>query len=540
MTDKRPPPRSGAPWWSEPGRTPKSSEESAQDPPATAGRPSNPDWFDRREPFLDALAARLEPLEEHARRLDADLSAFRNEVGSFAEETVRTLGEIEKELIGLRDRTDEHAGRLDERFTSRLRDLAETVRERARASADEVAQAAREAATGTEESLKVRIQEEEEALGARIAALERAVLERVAQSAEESEGRLGGVERALRGRLDEIASGLGSRVDEVAAALGTAVGSVQARVDRSSTFEDVGALGTTLEASAESLRRAVVESRQSLESFLSKTTDRLRADQRKSAERMQTEQAKAGERLTERLSKSIGELEAGFARISRLAEVVETLSRKRAFQELVESEQALREEQAAMVSRLREAGGAVAEQATSLGSRIDGLEERLVSAADELGALQQIPAATSQGVAEAIERLREALQDTLGERFAGEVGGSVERLRAELEAGVPVKEVLTPLHELAASQEDVSRAQRQVEELSTTLRSEVTQLRKAIEGWGKPRTAPQLAEELLAIEGRVSAVEKEVAGLVEAVSARVTDRVLDALEARKPRGLLRR
>jgi len=540
MADKKLPPRSAEPWWSEPGRTSKQPDEPSEGPSPSSGRSPSLDWIGRREPFLNALAARLAPLEERARSLESELAGFRDEVRSFAEETVRTLGEVEKELIGLRDRADEHAARLEERLGSGLGALAGTVRDQARASAANVTRAAREAADATEESLKVRTGEAESSLSARIAALERAVLERVGQAAEEAGRRLESVDRAFRARLDEITSGLGGRIDQVAASLAGAIASVQARVDRSPDRGDVESLGEALEAAADGLRRAVAESRQSLESSLSTAAARMRQDQGKTAQRMQADRAKANQQLTERLAKSIGELEAGFVRVSRLAEVIETLGRKRAFQELVQSERALRDEQAAMVGRLTEAGGAVAGHATSLAKRIERLEERLASAAGELGALEEIPAAASEGVAESMERLRGALQETLGERFAYEVGSSIEQLRAELEAGVPVKEVLTRLHELAASQEEVSRAQRQVEELSASLRSDVTRLRKAIEGWGKPRTAPQLAEELLDLEGRVSALEREVGGLVEAVSARVTDRVMEALEARKRRGLLRR
>lgn len=240
------------------------------------------------------------------------------------------------------------------------------------------------------------------------------------------------------------------------------------------------------------------------------------------------------------MSKSIGELEAGFARIGRLADVIETLGSKRAFSELVESEAALRVEQVALTGKLQEAAAAVSEQVASLGNSIDGLEGRLRASGDELGALERIPAEASERVTEAIERLRRSLEATLGDRFAGEVGGSIERLRSELEAGVPVQEVLVRLHDLARSHEGVSRAHREVEELTASLRSDVTRLRKTIEGWGKPRTAPQLAQDLKAVEERVAALESEVGGLVEAVSARVTEQLLEALDARKRRGLLRR
>jgi hypothetical protein len=517
MAEKRPPSRAREPWWSEPGRSPTTSTDRSDVPPETSERSPAPEWFDRREPFLNALAARLMPLEERARRIETDLAAFRGDVRAFAEETGRTLGALEKELTGLRDRADEHAGRLEQRLGAGLQEVG-----------------------GAQESLRGRIDEAEEATGGRIASLERIVLEGLARRAEESDKRVGEVERSLRGRVDEIETTLRTRVDEVATSLEAAIGSVQARVDRSPAGTDVDSLRSALAAAAESLRREVSESRRALEASLTKTAERMRADQAKVAERTRTDQTKASERLVGRLSKSIGELEAGFTRVSRLADVIETLERKRAFNELVESEHALREEQAGLAGQLKQAAAAVAGQATDLSGRIDGLEERLRVAGEELGALDRIPIEASERVTDAIDRVRGTLEDALGERFAGELGGSIAKLRSELEAGVPVKEVLGRLHELARSQGDVSRAQREVEELSSSLRSDVTRLRKAIEGWGKPQTAPQLAQELRAIDQRVSSLEGDVRGLVEAVSARVTEQVLEALESRKRRGLLRR
>jgi hypothetical protein len=468
------------------------------------------------------------PLEERARRIETDLANFHEDVRAFVDETGRTLGALDKELAGLRDRADEHAGRLEQRLGAGLQE-----------------------AGSAQESLRARVNEAEEATGGRIAALERVVLEGLALRAEESGKRVGEVERSLRGRVediegslrtrvDEIETTLRSRVDEVATALGAAIGSVQARVDQSPAGTDVDSLRSALGASAESLRRAVAESRQALESSLTRTAERMRADQAKVAERMRTDQTKSSERLVGRLSKSIGELEGGFARVSRLADVIETLERRRAFNELVESEHALREEQAALAGQLQQAAAAVGGQATNLGRRIDGLEERLRAAGEELGALDRIPVEASDRVTEAIERVRGTLEVALGERFAEGLEGSITQLRSELEAGVPVKEVLSRLQELARSQQDVSRAQREVEGLASALRSDVTRLRKAIEGWGKPQTAPQLAQEVQGIERRVSSLEGEVRGLVEAVSARVTEQVLEALESRKRHGLLRR
>ena len=456
------------------------------------------------------------------------MAAFREDVRSFAEETGRTMGELEKELISLRDRADEHAGRLEQRLGTGLQEVAVA-----------------------EESLRARVDDAQEETGGRIAELGQTVLGGLSRAKEQSDERVDVAERSIRGRVDEIeaslrarvdgiADALRTRVDEIGTELSAALGSVQARVEQAPVRTEIETLRKTLDSAAGSLGRAVAESRKAIESSLSDTADRMRADQAKGAERMRADQAKASQRLAERLSRSIGELEAGFTRVSRLADVIETLGRRRAFNELVESEQALRKEQAALTGQLEQASAALAEQATSLGRRIDGLQERLRAVGEELGTLEGIPTEASSRVTDAIERLRGTLEDALAERFAGEVGASIARLRSELETGVPVNDLLSRLHELTRSQEDVSRAQHEVEELSASLRSDVTQLRKAIEGWGKPKMAPQLAQELQAVEGRVSALESEVRGLAEAVSTRVSEQVLEALEARKRRGLLRR
>lgn len=479
--------------------------------------------FERREPFLDALGARLTPLEDNARRIADELNVVRDEMRSFAEDTHRSLSDLGKALSELRDRADEQASVLWERMAQGLAEVDQTVRREGKSRAEDLATASRKAVASAEERLRVRTDEAEKSAAQRDDGTRRAME--------------AGFERTLGGTQESIQAMRGAalgRMEETAQATQARLGELEKTV-----LGRMSSVGAALDEASAVLRTAVAEARQALESAVASAADRLQADHARTTDRLRADQAKGNERLAERLSKSIGELEAGFARISRLADNIETLGQKRAFQELVRSEAALREEQADFVGRLLEAGSAVAEQAGSLSQRIAGLEGRLVAAGQEIEALERLPAEASAQVAAAVDHMRADFEEVLGRRFAGEVGGSVDRIRSELEAGVPVKELLGRLQELARSQVDVSRAQRELEKLSASVGSEAKHLRQAIEGWGKPQTAPQLAEELQALEGRVSIIEGEVAGLVEAVAARVTERVLEALQARKRRGLRR-
>jgi DNA anti-recombination protein RmuC len=174
MADKTPPSRAGAPWWSEPGRTPNPPEDQPDASAERSARSSSLDWIDRREPFLNALAARLEPLEERARRIETDMAAFREDVRSFTEETERTMGELEKELIALRDRADEHAGRLEHRLGTGLQEVA-----------------------AAEESFRARVADADEKTGGRIAELGQKLLERLSWAKERSDERVDAAERSL-------------------------------------------------------------------------------------------------------------------------------------------------------------------------------------------------------------------------------------------------------------------------------------------------------------------------------------------------------
>jgi cell division septum initiation protein DivIVA len=208
--------------------------------------------------------------------------------------------------------------------------------------------------------------------------------------------------------------------------------------------------------------------------------------------------------MTRTLAEPMKALHSGLDRVERLTAVIESLGHRRGFRELVESEEALRREQAAFVDRLSAASDAVAEGVSGLAQRISLLEESLE------------------------QRLGRTLHSAIAE------------IRSELERGVPVQEVLARLAELARAQGELARAQHQVEAMSEALRSESVRLRTAIEGWGRPKTVPEVAAGVRDLNERVEELEGRMANLAEDVAERVTRQVLDALEARGRRGLFRR
>lgn len=63
-----------APWWQDPGRVPAPAPEepSIREGVTPQAPPADLSWFERREPFLKALSARIEPVEDVAGRALAE------------------------------------------------------------------------------------------------------------------------------------------------------------------------------------------------------------------------------------------------------------------------------------------------------------------------------------------------------------------------------------------------------------------------------------------------------------------------------------
>lgn len=511
--------RSGRPWWT---RTPRGTAPQPEPPPNThvpaamsaeeAGRPAAT-WMDRREPILQALDVRIEPLEALLRRALDELASARGALDGFAERTTTA-------------------------FQS-LAAAAEAARTEGRAHRDEGARRAEEAAGHLDET------------AARLGAASREAYDRVLAEVREAEERLGGrlnnawetlwahveseaktasdtVSAELAGFAESLRSNVSASAEAVGAELRAGLEGLKSDLAGTPTPEDLVALRSAVREAASDARAAAETARDRIEALVAR------------AERS-FEQAQArAEALVQHIARSTQALEAGFARVDRLASIVESLGRRRGFQELVASEERLREEQGAFVRDLAEASERVADRVEALGHRIEALEGHLEAATAEAVALRTLPENVSGTLSVQAERLRERMEETLQARFARDVERSTQQLRAELERGVPVTDTLRELRALASTQQELARAEERMEQAAAGLREELAGLRKRIDGWGRSGSAPRLAQELQSLEGRVGELEARLAdGLPEQIARQVSTEVLEALQSKR-RGLWRR
>ena len=146
--------------------------------------------------------------------------------------------------------------------------------------------------------------------------------------------------------------------------------------------------------------------------------------------------------MAERVADSIAALDQGVKRVERLGDLIEAMATKRGFQELVSSEAALREEQAAYVASLGGASRTVEEQVALVTGHADDLAQRLEAAARDAAAIRRTLSETAERVAGTMAEANDRLEKALHSAFAGEVSTTTAVLRRELESGVPVAEGL--------------------------------------------------------------------------------------------------
>jgi uncharacterized protein YoxC len=307
-----------------------------------------------------------------------------------------------------------------------------------------------DAVTRVSESLGRRLEESAESMGTQAEGM-RDLLDRDRVALRE---RLDGSSAAIQGRLDETVAALRALLDDVAAGikadleafrglpvqLGEGVAAVRDSV------ADIAAAHAAIEerlsevaaaTSGEAVRNRIDETAEVLGEKLGEAAGSMRWEVQESlkgvrdqlsalAENLTTVQAETNERGTA--------LQEGLARVDRLAEAVESIGHRRGFKQVVESDQRIRDEQAAMVDRLAEAGQL--------------LSSHMEEVRAELGELQRTARDSQAGVlADEIrrrvvdelgtEQLVEAMVERVQATFEARLAEVLERVESRLDASTP-------------------------------------------------------------------------------------------------------
>ena len=352
-------------------------------------------------------------------------------------------------------------------------------------------------------------------------------LTRIAEAARANDADLTRVAEETRDGLQEVTRA----VSEVRAAVSSSTDEV--RVGAAAARDAAAEARTATEELVRGVDTRVTELAASVTEFLERTKTDVSDALSETAAELRTHQDRTTARLTDEVAMSIRALEEGFEQIKRLGALIEGMSTRRGFRQLVESEASLREEQAAFVAELADASRGFEARLAEATGQVDKLRTMLEAAARHAASMRQLPLETSDKVAQKMDEATERLSARLQERHAQDLAASTAKLRRELEQGVPVRDVLETLERLARTQADLAAAHRDVTTAAGTIEKATDDLRRQIEGWGTPRSAPHLAQEIAALDERVGAVEHRIAeDLAPAISTLVTQQVVDALEER--------
>ncbi|MGH2724578.1 MAG: hypothetical protein ACRDI0_10025 [Actinomycetota bacterium] len=330
----------------------------------------------------------------------------------------------------------------------------------------------------------------------------------IRQQVESALERISAAQRALEQRTGSLVHQLEQSLADIADRMAAVVRALEARISEEA-------------AHRQAVRKEQAEHRKRLETAMVVLKDEVMLMATALRDEVAGPMAElAGDRET---------LRRGLDRVERLGDIVESLGRRRGFRELVKAERALQAEQAAFVERLNAAGEGLAVMAQGVERRL----EAMVEAAVERIRPDPAHAEALAGAEASIDALRQDLPAAVGELVA-RVEESTRALQERFEA---LSGALEGRGE-GESREDrqaAARAQRELRSATTSLRREVEGLSKRIEGWGKPRTAPRLAQEVRDLGRRFEALEQEVQSQVAAaVAKRVqasVDRRLRALLA---------
>jgi hypothetical protein len=521
------------PWWTRQragDEAPGAEEEGAPAPPA-GGAP----WLGQTEPFLRALERSLDPLEDAlgrvadaARANHAEMERLGGETETGLRAVTDALAEARKAFAAsaesVRARADATAALIERAGAEveRLAGLLAETEERAAAARAADREAVERRVTEAVADLAGAAQRESTAATAGREALEQRVAEAVEQ--------LTAAVRETEGRLAEAAQGESAAATAGREALEGRVTEAVAKSDAQlarSLREAVEAAATRAAGDAQELGAQVESAQGSLGELVTRSTGELDVKLRTALRDTADEHAAQAGALEARLEDAAEHLPVlldalrdaladshgrSETELRRLGDLVQAMAARRGFQELVASETALREEQAAFVAGLTGASKLVEEQVAVVTGHAHELAQKLDAAAGDAAALREVPPQTAELVAGTMAEAGESLEHSLRAAFA---------------------DVLERLDRLAAAHSEATTA-------AGTVADAAGELRTRMEGWGEARSVPHIAEELAALDDRVRRIEQFVADDLPGTLAQQVVEALDRREAEKPKGFFKR
>jgi hypothetical protein len=417
--------------------------------------------------LVEQLAAHVKGVVEEAHgRTSQEVEAIRQVVTEATTGVAAGMREVEQAQAQLARNSEE----LSRAIHAERKDTVEAVRALARASegalrraTEEVVKALRSETTGVVREFKEEVRRDLEALGATIAESMNGVRESVSGELtgvrESLSGELSGVRESVSGELSTVRGSVAGELSSVRDAVAGDVAGVREAVDRATS-----SIPSAAEAAEASVREAVERAGGVVRETAESQIARLRQEVTAATERIGSGQSSLDQlvtSLTEQDRRAIDVLSAAIQRIEGLAEVIESLGARRGFRRLVETEEELREQQVRLVEDLKAEGEALAAGIQETQRRMESLEAHVAQQMDH----------------------------------------TIESVRADLAQKIPVEQSLADVRDLAQAHRDLDKG-------TTILREELEVLRKRIESWGVPRSAPRLASNLADVEARVATLEE--------------------------------
>ena len=441
--------------------------------------------FDRIERLLERVASGLPPLEELGRRTAERSEERLANLEDLGERTVKGLDALATDIEGVRERTireleeiverqrREGAADLLEQLGAHVKAVVDDAHARTSQEVEAIRQVVTDATAGVAAGMH-EVQQAQAQLARNSEDLARAIHAERKETAEAVRALSRSSETALRRATEEVVEALRAETTGVVRelkeevrrdleALGEAVEQALTGI-RESMAGDLSSVQDSLAGDLSGVREAVDRASSSIPAAAESQIAALRQEVTAATERIGTGQASLDQLVTsliEQDRRAVDVLGAAMERIQGLADVIESLGARRGFRRLVESEEELREQQARLVSDLKAEG-------ESLAAGIEETQQRM---------------------------------ESLEAHVATEMDRTVESVRSELAERIPLDQSLADVRDLAQAHRDLDKG-------TTILREELEVLRKRIESWGVPRSAPRLASNLADVEKRVATLEE--------------------------------